>query len=101
IGHLNKGNQVTVFKEKYGWLQTYFDGKIGWVASQHLFPVDNVDAAKESTTQKSSTESASGNIKIVEDAVHIRSGSDTNQKILDIAYKGDSYTLLDTQGDWH
>src|SRR5699024_8971724 len=28
-------------------------------------------------------------------------GSDTNQKILDIAYKGDSYTLLDTQGDWH
>jgi N-acetylmuramoyl-L-alanine amidase len=36
IGQLEFGDHLNVFQEKYGWVQTYFDGKEAWVASQFL-----------------------------------------------------------------
>src|SRR5699024_4709944 len=107
VGHLHKGNQVTVFEEKYGWLQTYYDGQIGWVASHHLYQVSDGNEQAEQNqqeqqeTQEQQESKASQEINIIDDAVHIRTGPDTGQTILEIVYKGDTYTLLDTKNDWH
>ncbi|WP_074597784.1 N-acetylmuramoyl-L-alanine amidase [Sediminibacillus halophilus] len=40
VGKLQNGDQVTVFDEAYGWVKTYYNNQVGWVASQHLFPVE-------------------------------------------------------------
>src|SRR5699024_1953591 len=44
IGKLNTGDQLIGFQEAYGWVQTYYDGKEAWVASQYLIEVqqDNI-----------------------------------------------------------
>jgi N-acetylmuramoyl-L-alanine amidase len=36
IGQLEFGDHLNGFQEKHGWVQTYFDGKEAWVASQFL-----------------------------------------------------------------
>jgi N-acetylmuramoyl-L-alanine amidase len=43
IGKLKKGNKVKIFQEKSGWVQTYFNGVEGWVASKHLIPVGEAE----------------------------------------------------------
>lgn len=47
IGKLQPGDQVKVFKEYFGWSQTYYGGEIAWVASQYLF-----EKEENATTQK-------------------------------------------------
>jgi N-acetylmuramoyl-L-alanine amidase len=42
-GKLKKGNKVTIFQEKSGWVQTYYNGKKVWVASEYLSPVDETE----------------------------------------------------------
>lgn len=39
VGQLVSGDKVTVFREKSGWLQTFYRGEVAWVASQYLIPI--------------------------------------------------------------
>lgn len=94
VGSLNQGDKVTVFQEKYGWVQTYLNGQAVWVASQYL-----IMSSSEQTNQ--AVENGAPDIAIVENGVHIRTGSGTDYKIREIASKGDTYTLIDTKEDWH
>src|SRR5699024_6432468 len=48
IGHLQTGDRVTAFGEKHGWIQTYYNGKIAWVASQFLFKTDQSEQVNQS-----------------------------------------------------
>src|SRR5699024_6412968 len=33
VGQVQKGDRITAFQEKHGWVQTYYAGKVAWVAS--------------------------------------------------------------------
>lgn len=94
VGSLSRGDNVTVFKEKYGWVQTYLNGQAVWVASQYLITTSSEQASK--TVNNVTTD-----IGIVENGVHIRTGPGTDYTIHEIASKGDTYTLIDTKEDWH
>lgn len=94
VGNLQQGDKVAVFKEKYGWFQTYLDGQAVWVASQYLVKVNS-----EQSNQV--VKSVSTDISIVGDDVRIRTGPGTDYKIHEIANNNDKYTLIDTKNDWH
>lgn len=42
IGQLVSGDNVTIFQEHSGWVQTFYKGEVAWVASHYLIPVDTV-----------------------------------------------------------
>lgn len=94
VGYLQSGDKVTVFQEKYGWIQTYYAGQKAWVASQYLYEADN---QKES---ESASESTSGTITITTDSAHLRTGAGTGNDIAGFASKGDIFSLIDTKDNW-
>lgn len=94
IGYLQSGDQVTVFQEKYGWIQTYYGGKKGWVASQYLYETGS------SNGDESASESTSNSVTITTDSAHLRTGAGTGHDIAGFASKGDSFLLIDTKGNW-
>ncbi|WP_174614430.1 N-acetylmuramoyl-L-alanine amidase [Virgibacillus ihumii] len=63
IGHLVRGDQVTIFQEKYGWVQTYYNGKEAWVASQYLIPMIKDSKKQDSSAYSKSEQDKSTTIK--------------------------------------
>ncbi|GAA0591162.1 hypothetical protein GCM10009001_04000 [Virgibacillus siamensis] len=49
MGQLVRGDKITIFQEKFDWVQTYYNGQEAWVASQYLTPVKNDTSQKESS----------------------------------------------------
>lgn len=93
IGHLQKGQQVTFFKEENGWVQTYYDGETAWVALQYLIPVETVDV--QETSQKSGEQ-----VSVTASGVNIRSGPGTDYSVVGSATARDTYQLIETSSDW-
>ncbi|WP_404456173.1 N-acetylmuramoyl-L-alanine amidase [Virgibacillus necropolis] len=93
MGQLIPGDQVVVFKELYGWAQTYYGGTEAWVASQYLYPLE--DAEQPTTT------SAKEKVTVNADGVHVRSGPSTDYSIIGYTTTGDTYTKIETSNDWH
>ncbi|WP_099159720.1 N-acetylmuramoyl-L-alanine amidase [Virgibacillus ndiopensis] len=62
IGQLVRGDMLTTFQEKFGWVQTYYNGKEVWVASQYLIPID-VEPQTNKKEQDSNEKSESQNDK--------------------------------------
>ncbi|RDW20433.1 N-acetylmuramoyl-L-alanine amidase [Oceanobacillus chungangensis] len=98
IGLLSKGNNVMVFQEKYGWVQTYYGGQVGWIAKHHLIPLTNNLTADRNVSENLSS---SENVTVTASSVNIRSGPSTNYSIIGSTYSGDTYPLVATDGDWH
>ncbi|AXI10746.1 SH3 domain-containing protein [Oceanobacillus sp. 143] len=98
IGLLSKGNNVMVFQEKYGWVQTYYGGQVGWIAKHHLIPLTNTHTADRNVSEN---QSSSNNVTVTATSVNIRSGPSTSYSIIGSTYSGDTYPLVATDGDWH
>lgn len=97
IGTLKQGDTVAVFQEKYGWYQTYINGKTAWVASQYLVE-SNVASTPQAVNQ---TAQVSSEIEIVGNDVRLRSGPGLEYRIIDTANNGAKYELLETNKGWH
>src|SRR5699024_9438331 len=54
VSTLSKGDEIVVFDEQYGWLQTYVGGEVSWIAEQHVFNADK--AAEEKAPAEETTE---------------------------------------------
>lgn len=93
IGKLKSGDRLIVFQEKHGWVQTYYDGKEAWVASQFLI--------KSQTDTKEVEMESRNKITITADSVRLRAGPGTDNTIITHTSTGDVYELLGTDGDWH
>lgn len=91
IGHVKAGEHVTAFQEKNGWIQTYYGGQTGWVASQYLYKTSQPEQATETANT----------LTITKDAVHMRTGPGTNHTIIGFAANGDTFNHVKTEGDWH
>lgn len=94
VGHLQVGDNITIFEEKHGWMLTYYNGEKAWVAAHYLTPTEQ----KESNKQ---TDDVKQEIEIIDEAVHVRSSPGLDKSILDIVHTGDTFRLLDTKDDWH
>ncbi|ASN03952.1 N-acetylmuramoyl-L-alanine amidase [Virgibacillus necropolis] len=93
LGQLTTGDQVVVFNEQHGWVQTYYGGKTAWVASQYLYPVEN--------TKQDSSLTISETVTVNTNGVYVRSGPSTDDSIIGFATSGDTYTKIKTANDWH
>ncbi|MEI3614241.1 N-acetylmuramoyl-L-alanine amidase [Pseudogracilibacillus sp. SO30301A] len=93
IGKLDSGDQLIGFQEKHGWVQTYYDGKVGWVASQFLI---------ESQQDNKQNEKTNGNAKLTidDESVRLRAGPSTDYPIIGHTSQGDEYKVIEKDGDW-
>ncbi|MFB4168946.1 N-acetylmuramoyl-L-alanine amidase [Virgibacillus sp. JSM 102003] len=90
LGQLDDGDQVVVFDEAFGWVQTYYNGQEAWVASEFLFAADGINP---SVNQKE--------ITVTADEVRLRTGPGTQHKILGYASSGDTYTMVKASNNWN
>lgn len=107
VGQFTKGDTVNVFDEQHGWVQTYYGGEPVWVAKHHLISTgdSNQEAAPaaEEANEEAAAEPAvnsSGTVTVSADSIYVRSGPSTSDTILSYAYKGDSFDVSSTSGDW-
>ncbi|GAB3792653.1 N-acetylmuramoyl-L-alanine amidase [Virgibacillus kimchii] len=96
IGQLEKGNRVQIFEERYGWGKTYYGGEEAWIASYYVTPV--TDSGEEIDANTLDEENS---ITVTAAGVHIRSGPGTNHSIIGFTSTGDTYSLIESAGDWH
>ncbi len=99
VGKLKFGDSVPAFKERNGWVSTFYGGKEVWVASHFLVKSENNEAASSSTTVASTNEAVQS-VAIQADSVRLRSGPGTENSIIGHASKGDTYPLVETNEDW-
>lgn len=95
IGLLHKGDNVTVFQEKYGWVQTYYSGQVVWIAKHHL-----IQTSSATQTSPATTNSSNKQITISEVSVNVRSGPGLDYAVIAGTEAGDSFTVIDSTGDW-
>lgn len=102
IGLLQKGDKVTVFQEKYGWVQTYYSGKTAWVAKHHLVAKNTNTRAQATTSSPVTTVSNTTNNKVVVNSpsVHVRSGPGVGYASIAGTTSGKTHTVVDRSGDW-
>lgn len=96
LGQVEPGDQVVVFKELYGWAQTYYGGQEAWIASQYLYPVEATQKSKQVTKKPDND-----NVTVNSAGVRVRSGPGTNHSIIGFATTGDTYSQLETKNDWY
>lgn len=94
IGHLQTGDEVIAFKETNGWIQTYFEDDVAWVASQYLLETTNEN---EPTTEGNRS---SNKVEITATSVNVRSGPGINYSITGSTTSGDTYELIETTDSW-
>src|SRR5690625_356919 len=51
MGHLNRGDKITIFEEINGWGKSYFNSEEIWVALHFLFPVENEENESKETEE--------------------------------------------------
>ena len=93
IGKLDFGDQLVGFQEKHGWVQTYYDGKVAWVASQFLIESQQDNIQNEKTNGKDK-------ITIDAESVRLRTGPSTDDPIIGHTSQGDEYKVIKKNGDW-
>lgn len=94
VGKFTKGTSVKVFKEQYGWVQTYYNGQEVWIAKQYLISTN----PNESSSTVSSSEKV---VTILADGVNIRSGPGQNYIVVDSASTGNTFPVVQSEGEWH
>lgn len=100
IGQLNDGDRVVVFQKNYGWVQTYYDGQVAWVASQFLYQTDGKSNSSPSSAS-SVSQSSPEKVTVSATEVRIRTGPGTNHEIIGYTSKGDTYNLVKSTNNWN
>ncbi|MBN6205499.1 N-acetylmuramoyl-L-alanine amidase [Ralstonia pickettii] len=100
MGLLHKGDRVTVFQEKYGWVQTYYAGQTAWVAKHHLVPVStsNSSIPADSGTQRNTV--SNDKLTVNASSVNIRSGPGLDYAVIAGTSSGETFTVAERSGDW-
>ncbi|MFD2657846.1 N-acetylmuramoyl-L-alanine amidase [Gracilibacillus thailandensis] len=97
VAQLVKGDELVVFQEKYGWVQTYFDGEEVWVAKHHLVQQPST-SSEVSTTE---TSNSSKKVTIASESIFVRSGPGTNYESIGSAVSGDNFEVTDQTDEWY
>lgn len=101
IGQLGKGDKVVVFQETFGWVQTYYDGQVAWVASQFLFPAGHVSTSDDSRSSEETVTANGETITVTASEVRIRTGPGIAYSISGHTSNGNTYNLIKTTNKWN
>jgi len=85
IGALPEGTIVNVLDIQFDWAKINYNGKTGWIASYFLYK---------------STNKVNSFVSVTADSVRLRSGPGTNYPISGFARYGDTFSVIETKGDW-
>lgn len=96
VGQFVKGNQLTAFKEQYGWVQTYYGGKEVWLAKHHLMPVSTSSSSSTTSDLKENL-----SVTIAAESAMVRAGAGTNYKNTHSVYQGDEFDVISSKDDWY
>ncbi|MFY4774796.1 SH3 domain-containing protein [Metabacillus sp. RGM 3146] len=93
IDTIASGTEVTILEEQGSWSKiSYGSGQTGWTSSQYMQGSGNGES--NSTDQKQS-------LSIRNDGTNIRSLPSTSSSVIASANEGESYTIIQKEGDWY
>lgn len=95
IGLLQRGDKVTAFQEKYGWVQTYYAGEAAWVAKHYLVPI-----GPEQLPTMDETPADTMGITVTAPSVNIRSGPGLDYAVVGGTWQGETFETMGQSGDW-
>ncbi|PGT81919.1 SH3 domain-containing protein [Bacillus sp. AFS040349] len=94
LSSVPKNTEVMILQEKNNWYKISFKNETGWVAG--WFIKKTADTQFDTDLSKSDQ-----TVKIMFDGTNIRSGSSTNSTIVKRVNLGDTFQILQTDGDWY
>lgn len=88
------GSVLSLLEEKDGWSKVLFHDQVGWMKSEYLTDLINIDPAGVPPTESTL-------IKFVTvDALNVRAGPGTDSDLLEILPGGTLVTVLEEQESW-
>lgn len=99
LTRMNAGDKATLLSREGEWLQVQFNGAKGWVYAQYTSEVSAQNKTEQ--TQKSSGASQSfETFTVAVDALNVRQKADLSSKKVNTVYKGETYPVLQVNGNW-
>ncbi len=95
IGLLQRGDKVTAFQEKFGWVQTYYAGEVAWIAKHYLVPI-----ASEQPPTMDEAPADTMKITVTAPSVNIRSGPGLDYAVVGGTWQGETFETIGQSGDW-
>lgn len=100
LGLLHKGDRVTVFQEKYGWVQTYYAGQTAWVAKHYLIPISTGNSSIQAESNTQSHTASGDKLTVNASSVNIRSGPGLDYAVIAGTSSGETFTVAERSDDW-
>lgn len=105
VGSAVAGDKFDLLYEENGWSQIHYNDRVAWILSS-LIEISPGSIQETSETETSPEEVETTTIDentalVLFNDVNIRSGPSLEQEILWNANKGDSYSLIGTNGDFY
>ncbi|MGG3739482.1 SH3 domain-containing protein [Aeribacillus pallidus] len=97
VGHLYKGNVVTILSQSNGWYQVRYQSMEGWIHSDYL---KLATATTTKNDDQSNTQTKREGI-ITVNRLNIRSGPAPTYSVIGQANKGDKVTIVNEQSGWY
>lgn len=98
IGHLNKGNQVTIKERNENWIKISTSSIVGWVSNEFV-NIPNKQETEQSKTPSNNTEEVATGI-INANSLNVRSDATLQSNIIGKLQKGDQVKVLSTTKEW-
>ena len=96
IGQLQKGSQFTAFKSDGDWIEITFNGQKGWVHSDYVTVVDQVE--NELPTPEDTTTDELFVVSV--DALNVRDKADLSSRKIGQVSKNEAYSVLEKNHNW-
>jgi len=90
VGKLSQNDAVIIVSQQDDWLEISYNDIEGWIANWHV----TIQKENQSISQ-------TPHVIIPKTGINIRSGPGTNYDIVTSATEGDSFTIVNTQGEWY
>ncbi|MDX8364091.1 SH3 domain-containing protein [Cytobacillus sp. IB215665] len=97
VGNIPQGEEILILEENNKWYKINWLGGEGWVASWYvkLFEEqDNPNPVNEPTEEENT-------VRILHNGTNLRDKPSTTANIVVRANEGDTYPILDVDGDWY
>jgi len=90
VGKLSQSDTVIILSQQDDWLKISYNGSEGWIANWHV----SIQKENQSISQ-------TPHVIIPKTGINIRSGPGTNYDIVTSTTEGDSFTIVNTHGEWY
>ncbi|MFD2446179.1 SH3 domain-containing protein [Bacillus sp. CGMCC 1.16607] len=96
IGHVNKGNQVTIKEKNENWIKVSANSLEGWISSD--FVTITGGQATDKTAEKPTKNIKTATIQV--DSLNVRSEASLQSNVIGKLKKGDKIEVISSTQDW-